>query len=433
MKYTIGPKQSFKGQITPPGDKSISHRAIIFSALAEGVSTVEGLLIGEDVLCTIAAFEQMGVKVVRNHTSATIHGVCKHGLQAPKSALNVGNSGTAMRLLMGLLSGQTFSSELIGDESLSKRPMRRISDPLTLMGAHIETTANGTPPVHIFPATQLKGIDYRLPVASAQIKSALLFATLYAKGIMRITEPGPSRDHTERMLRAYGAHIESAQQQITFKGGQPLKACHLDVPADISSAAFFMVGASIAQNADVTIKNVGMNPTRTGVINILQAMGADLKIFNEGVKGDEPTADIRVRSAKLRGINIDPKLVPLAIDEFPVLFIAAACAEGTTVLTGAAELRVKESDRIAVMVDAINQMGGAAQATADGAIIQGGQLTGGCTLQSHHDHRIGMACTMASLRCEQPISIEGCETIATSFPNFVDLSEQLGLHITTDE
>ena len=433
MKYTIGPKQSFKGQITPPGDKSISHRAIIFSALAEGVSTVEGLLIGEDVLCTIAVFEQMGVKVVRNHTSATIHGVGKYGLQAPKSALNVGNSGTGMRLLMGLLSGQSFSTELIGDESLSKRPMRRISDPLTLMGAHIETTVNGTPPVHIFPATQLKGIDYRLPVASAQIKSALLFAALYAKGTMHITEPGPSRDHTERMLRAYGAHIESAQQQITFQGGQSLKACHLDVPADISSAAFFMVGASIAQNADVTIKNVGMNPTRTGVINILQAMGADLQIFNEGVKGDEPIADIRVRSAQLHGINIDPKLVPLAIDEFPVLFIAAACAEGTTVLTGAAELRVKESDRIAVMVDAINQMGGAAQATADGAIIQGGQLIGGCTLQSHHDHRIGMACTMASLRCEQPISIEGCETIATSFPNFVDLSEQLGLHITTDE
>jgi len=315
-----------------------------------------------------------------------VHGVGLHGLRQPPRPLYLGNSGTSMRLLAGVLAAQSFDTTLLGDESLSSRPMRRITEPLAAMGARIESSDEGTPPLRIKGGQSLKGIDYEMPVASAQVKSCLLLAGLYAEGRTCVTEPDPSRDHTERMLQGFGYPVEREGNRICLQGGGRLRAMHIMVPGDISSAAFFMVGAAIARDSDVLLKNVGINPTRTGVIDILQQMGADITLENERCAGAEPVADIRVKGSELHGIEIPVELVPLAIDEFPALFVAAACAEGETVLTGARELRVKESDRIQVMADGLNELGISARPTEDGIVIQGGELQGG-RVDSHGDHR----------------------------------------------
>jgi 3-phosphoshikimate 1-carboxyvinyltransferase len=351
-----------------------------------------------------------------------------HGLKAPKELLYLGNSGTSMRLLCGLLAGQSFDTTLTGDASLNRRPMRRIIAPLTQMGAHIDASETGTAPLHIHGGQILTGIGYMMPIASAQVKSCLLLAGLYARGKTCVTEPAPSRDHTERMLESFGYFVQRHETQVCLKGGGQLQACTIDIPADLSSAAFFLVGASIAPDADLFLEHVGINPTRAGIITILNRMGARLDILNERQIGGEPVADIRIRSAPLRGIQIPEELVPLAIDEFPAVFIAAACAEGKTVLTGAEELRYKESDRIQVMADGLRALGVQAQPIPDGLIIQGGTLSGG-KVASHGDHRVAMAFAMAALRASQAIHITDCANVNTSFPNFVNLANRVGLII----
>lgn len=430
LQFVVEAGGTLQGNLRVPGDKSISHRSIMLGSLAEGVTEVTGFLEGEDALATLQAFRDMGVVIEGpKNGEVRIHGVGLHGLQAPPNALYVGNSGTSMRLLSGILSAQKFDTVMTGDASLSKRPMERIAKPLRQMGAMIQTTGEkGTPPVSIKGNQALKGITYDMPVASAQVKSGVLLAGLWAEGETVVTEPAPTRDHSERMLRGFGYEVKTEGSTIRIRGGGKLTATNIDVPADISSAAFFMVGASIAPNADVILEHVGINPTRIGVINILRAMGGDLTLLNEREVGGEPVADIRVRSAKLKGIQINEADVPLAIDEFPSLFIAAACAEGTTVLTGAEELRVKESDRIQVMADGLITLGIDAQPTPDGMIIKGGQMGGGKVV-SHGDHRIAMSFAIAALRANGTIEIEDCANVATSFPLFVELARGAGLKI----
>lgn len=427
--FTVNPGGELHGTLRIPGDKSISHRAIMFGALAEGTTQINGFLEGEDTLATLAAFRAMGVSIDGPHNGqVTIHGVGLHGLQAPSAPLELGNSGTSMRLLSGLMAGQAFSVEMGGDASLSRRPMRRVTEPLRKMGTLIETTEKGTPPLKIHGGQDLQGINYILPVASAQVKSCLLLAGLYAKGTTCVTEPAPSRDHTERMLAGFGYPLKREGRRVCLPGGGKLRAMSIDVPADISSAAFFMVGASIAQGSEILLEHVGINPTRIGVINILRQMGADIRLSNQREVGGEPVADIMVCASPLHGIDIPKKQVPLAIDEFPILFIAAACAEGKTVLTGAEELRVKESDRIQVMAEGLQAIGIDAQPTADGMVVRGGQIRGGI-VNSHGDHRVAMAFTMAALRASRTITIEDCANVTTSFPNFVDLGQAAGIDL----
>jgi 3-phosphoshikimate 1-carboxyvinyltransferase len=428
-EYVVQPGGKLAGRVRVPGDKSISHRAVMLGSLAEGVTRVSGLLEGDDVLCTLGAFRAMGVQATGpDQGRLEITGVGLRGLKPPAQPLDMGNSGTAMRLMCGVLAGQSFDSELIGDASLSQRPMARVTEPLTQMGARMATAAGGRPPLRIRGGQPLHGIDYPMPVASAQVKSALLLAGLYAEGETGVTEPAPTRDHTERMLRGFGYAVQTQGARISLRGGGRLRACTLDVPADISSATFFLVGATIAAGSDLTLEHVGINPTRVGVINILKLMGADLEIMNPREIGGEPVADIRVRAARLTGIRIPEDQVPLAIDEFPALFIAAACAEGETVLTGAHELRVKESDRIAVMAQGLKRLGIAAQETPDGMVIQGGPLQGG-EIESHGDHRIAMAFAMSALRARGAITIKDCKNVATSFPGFAELAARAGLSI----
>lgn len=430
IRFHVTPGGALTGRIRVPGDKSISHRSIMLGALAEGVTEVSGFLEGEDSLATLAAFRVLGVQIEGPYQGQVrIQGVGLHGLKAPNQPLYLGNSGTSMRLLAGLLAGQAFDAELTGDASLSKRPMRRVTDPLARMGARIDTAEGGTAPLKIHGGQALRGIEYLLPMASAQVKSCVLLAGLYAQGRTCTTEPAPTRDHTERMLRGMGYAVEVNGATACLSGGGRLEATAVDVPADISSAAFFLVGASIAPGSDLLLEHVGMNPTRTGVVDILRAMGADIEAQNPHEVGGEPVADLRVRSAPLRGVEIPPRLVPLAIDEFPALFIAAACAEGRTVLTGAEELRVKESDRIQVMADGLQRLGIAACPTADGMVIEGGRMGEG-QVHSHGDHRIAMAFAMAALRASGPVEIEDCANVNTSFPGFVELACGTGLRVT---
>ena len=428
--FSVIPGGSLQGNLRVPGDKSISHRSIMLGSLAEGVTEVSGFLQGEDNLATLNAFRAMGVNIDGpDNGKVIIHGVGMDGLKAPAAPLDLGNSGTSMRLLSGLLSAQAFDSVLTGDASLSTRPMRRVTEPLAQMGAELETTAAGTPPIYCHGGKALKGFDYEMPVASAQVKSCLLLAGLYAMGRTCVIEPAPTRDHTERMLKGFGYAVEVDGNRICVEGGGKLTATNIDVPADISSAAFFLVGASICPGADLLLEHVGINPTRDGVITILKLMGADIQLLNQREIGGEPVADIRVRHAVLKGIDIPEEQVPLAIDEFPALFVAAACAEGKTVLTGARELRVKESDRIQVMVDGLQILGVDAVATEDGMVIQGGGNIGSGRVHSHGDHRIAMSFAMASLRASGPIEIEDCANVNTSFPNFVALAAGVGLNI----
>jgi 3-phosphoshikimate 1-carboxyvinyltransferase len=433
ITFRVQPGGTLRGEARVPGDKSISHRSIMLGSLAEGTTRVTGFLQAEDCLATMKAFQAMGVSIEGPVDGrVTIHGVGLHGLKAPSEPLYLGNSGTSMRLLSGLLAGQPFDTVLTGDPSLSRRPMKRVTAPLAAMGAEIETTESGTAPLKIKGGRPLVGLHYDMPVASAQVKSCLLLAGLYAEGRTSVTEPAPTRDHTERMLAGFGYPVERDGATVSVASGGKLTACDIDVPSDISSAAFFMVGAAIAEGADLTLKHVGLNPTRTGVIDILKLMGANLELINPREAGGEPVADIRIRSSRLHGIDIPEALVPLAIDEFPVLFVAAACAEGQTRLTGAEELRVKESDRIQVMADGLQILGIDAQPTPDGMIVRGGRMSGG-RVDSHGDHRIAMAFSIAALRASGLIEIDDCANVNTSFPIFVELARNLGLNITAVE
>ncbi|MDX1452002.1 MAG: bifunctional prephenate dehydrogenase/3-phosphoshikimate 1-carboxyvinyltransferase [Oleiphilaceae bacterium] len=431
--FTAQAGGSVEGRIRVAGDKSMSHRSIMLGALAEGVTEVEGFLEGEDALATLQAFRDMGVVIEGpDKGRVRIHGVGLHGLQAPPGPIYLGNSGTGMRLFAGLLAGQPFDTELTGDESLSKRPMERVAGPLRTMGAVIESAEGGRPPLNIKGGQKLKGIDYVMPMASAQVKSCLLLAGMYAEGETRVTEPAPTRDHTERMLNGFGYKVERDGATAIIQGGGSMQAGKIDVPADISSAAFFLVAASITPGADLTLEHVGLNPTRVGVINILRLMGADIEISNEREVGGEPVGDLRVKHAPLKGIAIPEDQVPLAIDEFPVLFIAAVCAEGQTVLSGAEELRVKESDRIQVMADGLAQLGVRTEVKPDGIVINGSRIKGG-TVHSHGDHRIAMSFAVAALRAEGEIVINDCANVATSFPNFVELATQVGFKLSVSE
>ncbi len=434
ITFKVQPGGLLQGEARVPGDKSMSHRSIMLGSLADGVTHVKGFLEAEDALATLQAFRDMGVEIEGPVDGClTIHGVGKHGLKAPKNDLYLGNSGTSMRLLSGLLAGQPFNSVLTGDKSLSGRPMRRVTEPLALMGADIKATEKGTAPLYITgKAGKLKGIDYAMPMASAQVKSCLLLAGMYAEGETSVTEPAPTRDHTERMLSGFSYPVKQQGSKVTITADGKLTAADIDVPSDISSAAFFLVGASIAPRSDLLLKHVGINPTRTGVIDILRLMGANIEVLNERVVGGEPVADLHVVYSPLTGIDIPESLVPLAIDEFPVLFVAAACAKGQTRLSGAEELRVKESDRIQVMADGLQILGVDAQPTEDGMVIQGGAIGGG-VVTSHGDHRIAMAFSIAGLRADAPITILDCANVNTSFPEFKDLVHRLGLALVCEE
>ncbi|MCG6659667.1 bifunctional prephenate dehydrogenase/3-phosphoshikimate 1-carboxyvinyltransferase [Halomonas campisalis] len=438
LRFRASPGGSVTGRIRVPGDKSISHRSIMLGALAEGVTEVKGFLEGEDSLATLQAFREMGVAIEGPHQGRVIvHGVGMRGLKAPAGPLYVGNAGTAMRLFAGLLAGQAFDTELTGDVSLTKRPMGRVADPLRLMGAEIDTAEGGRPPLKIKGGKALKGIAYNMPMASAQVKSCLLLAGLYAEGETRVREPAPTRDHTERMLEGFGYRVHRDGDTCWLAGGGSLTAAPIDVPSDISSATFFLVAAAITPGADLTLEHVGINPTRIGVINILKAMGADLELSNQAEVGGEPVADIRVRYTPLKGIDIDEAQVPLAIDEFPALFIAAANAEGITRLRGAEELRVKESDRLQAMADGLAKIGVEHSLYPDGIDIQGSGKTAGASYGGGHidslgDHRIAMAFAIAALRAGDEIVIDDCANVATSFPGFIDLARRVGLSLAQE-
>jgi 3-phosphoshikimate 1-carboxyvinyltransferase len=431
VAYSVEPGGMLTGRLRVPGDKSISHRALMLGAIADGIAEITGFLEGEDTLATLQAFRAMGVTIEGPRAGRVrVHGVGREGLRAPHAPLYLGNSGTSMRLLAGLLAGQPFDTTLTGDESLSRRPMRRVTEPLGRMGAHIEASAAGTAPLKIRGGATLSGLDYVMPVASAQVKSSLLLAGLYAAGRTCVTEPEPTRDHTERMLAGFGYAVQRSGASACVAGGGRLAATAIDVPADISSAAFFLVGASIAPGSELLLEHVGINPTRIGVLTILRLMGADIDLVSPRQVGGEPVADIRVRSAPLHGIDIPPEQVSLAIDEFPALFIAAACARGITRLTGARELRVKESDRIQVMADGLQHLGIEAEPMDDGIVIRGGAIGPG-TVHSHGDHRVAMAFAIAGLRAQGTIRIEDCANVNTSFPGFERLARSAGLRITS--
>jgi 3-phosphoshikimate 1-carboxyvinyltransferase len=404
----------------------------MLGSIAEGRTEVSGFLAGEDCLATLAAMRSMGVDIQQaSATEMSIEGVGLHGLRGADADLDLGNSGTAMRLMTGLLAGQGFDSVLIGDESLSGRPMGRIIKPLSSMGAKIESR-DGKPPLIIRGQDKLQAIDYELPMASAQVKSAVLLAGLYADGTTRVTEPAVTRDHTERMLGSMGVSVVTNSGTIAITGGQHLRGCVVSVPADLSSAAFVMLAALLAENADIQIKNVGVNPTRTGVINILQSMGADITLENPQLLGEEPVADIRVRSSKLRGGIVDPALVSLAIDEFPILFVAAAAALGKTVFSGIGELRVKESDRISAMADGMRILGISVDETPDGATVHGGRFSGGI-VQSCGDHRVAMSLALAGTIASDEVIVDDVAAVDTSFPGFRDVMAAFGAEISVSD
>ena len=426
MHFKVTPSKLRDARVTVPGDKSVSHRALMLGSIAEGRTEVSGFLDGDDCLATAAAMRSLGVKIEQpNPTELLIEGVGLHGLRPSAADIDLGNSGTAMRLMAGLLSGQSFASVLTGDASLTGRPMGRIIKPLTQMGAAIESDCDGTPPLQISGGLQLRGIHYDLPMASAQVKSAVLLAGLYAEGTTSVTEPAVTRDHTERMLGAMGVEVISAGNRIALEGGQSLQGTQVRVPADLSSATFIILGTLLSQDAEIIIENVGVNPTRTGVIDILRAMGADISLENPQLLGKEPVADIRVRASQLQGGPVDPALVSLAIDEFPALFVAAASASGKTTFSGIGELRVKESDRIAAMADGMRRLGIQVDESADGAVVHGGRFTGG-EVESFHDHRVAMSLAMAATIADDEVMIRDVDNVDTSFPGFCDRMAAIG-------
>ena len=448
VRLLVTPGGPLSGEIRVAADKSISHRSVILGAIATGTSRIQNLLEGEDVRATVGAFRQMGVSIEKTGAGVyTIEGVGLHGLQPPAAPLDMGNSGTAFRLVAGLLCGQRWPSTLVGDASLSARPMGRIIEPLMRMGAVIDA-AHHTPPLTISQAPRLRGIDYAMPVASAQVKSSLLLAGLYAEGVTSVTEPWPTRDHTERMLAGFGYPVTSEKSRaekgraekgkagprggprISLTGGGELRGCEIRVPADLSSAAFFLVGASIVRGSDVLLRRVGVNPSRNGVLAILKKMGADIELCDPATVGGEPVADLRVRAADLRGCRIDGGDVAAAIDEIPAIAVAAAYARGTTEIRDAGELRFKESDRIRSVVAGLRALGVAVEEHADGLTITGGVIKGG-RVESHGDHRIAMAFAVAGGAAEAPLEVLDCENIATSFPDFCRVANDAGLAIQT--
>ena len=426
--FISSPVESLHGDITVPGDKSISHRAIMLGAIASGKTTVNGFLNGADCMATVHAFQSMGVHIeLSDDLSLMIHGVGKHGLEKPSTRLDCGNSGTSMRLLAGLLAAQSFDSELTGDDSLIERPMERITNPLLKMGADV-ATRGGRPPLFIHGGKTLQGISYEMPEASAQVKSCLLLAGMYAQGDTRVIEPALTRDHTERMLASFFYPLKQSGRVIIINAGSECLGTTIAVPGDISSAAFFIVAATLIPHSKLMIRNVGINPTRTGILHVLKRMGANITITNRRQYGEEPVADLYVCHAPLQGIDIPESIVPATIDEFPVLFIAAACAKGQTLLRGAKELRFKESDRIAAMANGLERLGIEAKALHDGMLIRGGTLQGG-VVDSAFDHRIAMAFAIAGSVATDSVTIQNCDNVATSFPSFVSTANQINLLI----
>jgi len=424
--YRAAPVSAIGGALSVPGDKSISHRALMLGGICTGTTHVRGFLDSADCLATLGALRALGVRIERpGGQEVVVHGVGSSGLRASAAPLDLGNAGTAIRLFMGLLAAQRFSSTLIGDASLMRRPMERVATPLRLMGAHIQTQA-GRPPVLLGGGASLHGIDYALPMASAQVKSAILLAALHAEGLTRVTEPAPTRDHTERMLSGFGAQLRREGATVEIAGGQELHGTQVQVPGDFSSAAFFIVAGCLAAPGGLTVRGVGINPTRTGLLDMLRLMGARITITPVAGAGAEPLADITAYAGPLRGATIPPELVPLAIDELPVLFIAAACADGETVVTGAAELRVKESDRLAAMAEGLTATGVRCELLPDGLRIHGGTLRGG-RVDSHGDHRVAMAFAVASVRAREAIAIADVANVSTSFPGFVGAARSIGL------
>ncbi len=424
--FMTSPGAHVAGEIAVPGDKSISHRAALFGAIADGVTEVTGFLEGADCRATLAAVEAMGVTVVREAPGRIrIQGAGRQGLRAPAQVLDLGNSGTSMRLLAGILAAQPFDSVLVGDESLMQRPMRRVADPLSRMGADI-TTDGGKPPLQIAGGRSLRGCDHDLDVASAQVKSALLLAGLHAAGTTRVREPGLSRDHTERMLARFGVPVLRSDGAVGVEGGSRLVGTQVAVPGDFSSAAFFIIAGLVAGRAPLVIRGVGVNPTRTALLDILRLMGADIRVHPLGDDGSEPRADIEVRSSRLRGVAVPPLLIPPALDEMPILFAAAALAEGDTVVKEAAELRVKESDRLAAMAEGLTTLGVACERLPDGLVVRGGRVGGG-VVDSRGDHRIAMAFAVLGARAQAPIVIRDVQNVATSFPGFADVARSCGL------
>lgn len=423
--WIAAPGAPIAGELLVPGDKSISHRAIMLASLADGTSRIEGFLESGDAHATEAIFRQMGVRIeVPGPGERLVHGVGIDGLAAPDGALDCGNSGTAMRLLAGLLSGQRFDAELVGDASLSQRPMRRVTEPLARMGASIGTS-NGCPPLIIHGNRTLQSIDFAAEVASAQVKSAVLLAGLYAQGSTRVTEPRPTRDYTERMLAAFGWPVRFAPAHAELSGGHRLEATRVAVPADFSSAAFFIVAATLVPGSELLLRRVGVTPRRTGLLAVLRAMGADIEEHPAGEQGGEPVSDLLVRHARLRGVDVPAEQVADMIDEFPVLFVAAACASGTTRVRGAAELRVKESDRIAAMAAGLRRLGIRVDETPDGADIHGGRLRSG-SVDSLGDHRVAMAFAVAGQLADGPVQVEDIGNVSTSFPEFAELAAGAG-------
>jgi 3-phosphoshikimate 1-carboxyvinyltransferase len=430
LNWISQPVASLHGNVVVPGDKSVSHRSMMLSAIAEGTSHIRGFLEGEDTRATAAVLAQLGVSIEAPSAGERIvRGVGLRGLRGSSQPLDCGNAGTGMRLLTGLLAGQAFDSTLIGDESLSKRPMRRVTDPLAKMGAQIDSQ-DGLPPLHVRGGRSLHGIRYELPVASAQVKSALLLAGLYAEGSTEVIEPHPTRDYTESMLAAFGWPITFSPGYAKLEGGHRLRATDVVVPADFSSSAFFLVAASIVPGSVLRLPAVGLNPRRTGLLEALRLMGADIRIENRGESGGEAVGDLIVHHAPLHGIELPEALVPDMIDEFPALFIAAAVAKGRTIVRGAAELRVKESDRIATMAAGMRALGVGIEETPDGAIIDGGAISAG-TVDSHGDHRIAMSFAAAGLVAQGAITIRDCANVATSFPGFVELANGCGFALST--
>jgi 3-phosphoshikimate 1-carboxyvinyltransferase len=431
LDYLSRPAGPLRGEIAVPGDKSISHRAIMLAALAEGTSRIEGFLEGEDTRATAAIFAQLGVRIETPSASQRlVHGVGLHGLEPASGVLDCGNAGTGMRLLAGVLCGQRFDSVLAGDASLSRRPMRRVIDPLAAMGAQIAAEEGGLPPLRIGGGASLRGINYSAPVASAQVKSAVLLAALYARGETEVRELHPTRDYTERMLGAFGWPIRFEPGRACLSGGHRLRATDVVVPADFSSAAFFIVAATLVPGADIVLPAVGLNPRRTGLLAALRLMGADIRETNPREQGGERVADLEVRHARLRGVEIPVELVPDMIDEFPILFVAAAVAAGTTTIRGAAELRVKESDRIAVMARGLEELGIRVEENTEGAVIHGGSLQGGL-VDSAGDHRCAMSFAVAGLVARDVVRTADCANVTTSFPGFVDLANGCGFAIAT--
>jgi 3-phosphoshikimate 1-carboxyvinyltransferase len=427
-RYVAHPVRSVAGELCVPGDKSISHRALMLGGIADGRTDIAGFLASEDCLATLGALRALGVQIERpGESQVRVHGTGRAGLRAAAGNLDMGNAGTAMRLCMGLLAGQAFDSTLVGDASLMRRPMERVAQPLRAMGARIQTQ-DGRPPVQIGGGALLHGIDYTMPMASAQVKSALLLAALSAEGRTSVSEPAPTRDHTERMLRDFGVTVVRDAARISVDGGARLRGCAIQVPGDFSSAAFFLVAGCLAAGNGMTLRGVGINPTRTGLLDMLRLMGADIRVEARAGAGAEPLADIHVRASELRAIRVPERLVPLAIDEFPVFFIAAAAARGETLVTGAAELRVKESDRLAVMAQGLTSVGIECQLLPDGLRIQGGQVRGG-SVDSHGDHRIAMAFAVASVVALESIEILDVANVATSFPGFPELARAAGLRL----